>query len=59
MDFERRGPARFAIIEDSSTRNETILNLYNDRDLGRESGNLNKKLRFFEGYIGHQSELSL
>jgi hypothetical protein len=27
----------FAIIEDGSTWNETFLNLYNDRDLGRES----------------------
>lgn len=59
MDFGRLGPAGFAIIEDGSTWNETFLNLYNDPVLGTESGNLNKRLRFFEGYIGHQSELRL
>jgi len=53
MDFGSLGPAGFAIIEDGSTWNETFLNLYNYRVIGRESGNLNKKLRFFEGYIGH------
>jgi len=55
----RRGPARSAIIEDGSTWNETFLNLYNDRVIRTKSENLNKKLRFYEGYIGHQSELRL
>jgi hypothetical protein len=37
IDSGRRGLAGFAIIEDGSKWNETFLNLYNDRDLGRES----------------------
>jgi hypothetical protein len=45
---------RLAIIEADNTWNETFLDLYNDRYLERDK-NLNKKLRFFEGYIGYQS----